>query len=138
MFLLDTNAICEPFKDRGDAAVLSWIRACPPDHVFVSSVTIAEISYGLERVSPSRKADRIRIWRDQLIVDLADRLLPVDVEVAKAHARIRRAAENARRTMPSIDAFLAATAQVHGLTLVTRNVRDFEAWGGPVLDPWSG
>lgn len=137
MFLLDTNTVCEPFKDRGDTAVLAWIRACPPDQVFVSSLTIAEISYGLERVAPSRKAERIRVWRDQLIVDLAGRVLPVDAEVAKAQARIRRAAENARRTIPIIDSFLAATAEVHGLTLVTRNVRDFEAWGGAVLDPWS-
>ncbi|PXA83573.1 hypothetical protein DMC25_17865 [Caulobacter sp. D4A] len=137
MFLFDTNAVCEPFKDQGDPKALAWIRACPPDQVFVSTVTIAEISYGMERVSPGRKADRIRVWRDRLIANLGERLLPVDAQIAMAQARIRRAAENARRTMPSIDAFLAATAEVHGLTLVTRNVRDFEAWGGPVLDPWS-
>jgi prevent-host-death family protein len=75
-------------------------------------------------------------WRDRLIIVLGPRLLPVDAEVALAQARIRRESENARRTIPVMDAFLAATAEVHALTLVTRNVRDFEAWGGPVFNPW--
>ncbi|PVM84906.1 VapC toxin family PIN domain ribonuclease [Caulobacter endophyticus] len=105
--------------------------------LFISAMSVAEAGYGVERLAPGQKADRLRAWLEEVIADFGQRVLPVDAEVAKAQARIRRAAENARRTMPSIDALLAATAEVHRLTLVTRNVRDFEAWGGPVLDPWN-
>jgi predicted nucleic acid-binding protein len=62
--------------------------------------------------------------------------LPVDLAVASAWGKLRGRAEAARRTMSLIDALLAATAEVHDLTLVTRNVEDFEAWGGPVFNPW--
>lgn len=136
MFLLDTNTVCEPFKDRADPRVLAWLQGGSPDQSFVSAISLAEISYGLERLSAGRKADGIRAWRDELVLTLGRRLLTVDAEIAMAQGRIRRAAENARRTMPFMDAFLAATADVHGLTLVTRNVRDFEAWGGAIFNPW--
>ena len=136
MFLLDTNTVCEPFKDRAHPRVLAWLQSGSPDQSFVSAISIAEISYGLERLSAGRKADGIRAWRDELVLTLGKRLLTVDAEIAMAQGRIRRAAENARRTMPFMDSFLAATAEVHGLTLVTRNVRDFEAWGGPIFNPW--
>lgn len=138
MFLLDTNVLCDPTKQRPDPGVAAWLAAQPTSHLFISAVSFAEASYGVERLPQGRKAEGLRRWLEVVVVDFGDRLLPIDAPVAAAQARIRRAAENARRTMPSIDAFLAATAQVHGLTLVTRNVRDFEAWGGPVLDPWSG
>ncbi len=137
MFLLDTNVLSDATKLSPHPGVSQWLADKPASMLFISAMTVAEAGYGAERLVPGRKAANLRAWLDEVIVEFGERVLPVDVEVAKAQARIRRAAENARRTMPSIDAFLAATAEVHGLTLVTRNVRDFEAWGGPVLDPWS-
>ena len=136
-YLFDTNAISELTKDRANASALAWLDACPSEQSFLSTISIAEISYGIERLAPGSRADKLTRWRDRLIITLGPRLLPVDALVALAQARIRRASENARRTIPIMDAFLAATAEVHGLTLVTRNVRDFEAWGGPVFNPWS-
>lgn len=137
MFLLDTNVLSDSTKLIPNPAVTEWLESQPLSTLFVSVVSLAEANYGIERLRPGRKADGLRQWLGSVIVDFGERLLPVDAEVAMAQARIRRAAENAHRSMPGIDAFIAATAEIHGLTLVTRNVRDFQAWGGPVLNPWT-
>lgn len=137
MFLLDTNVLSDSTKLVPSPAVTTWLEAQPITTLFVSVVTLAEARYGIESLPAGRKADDLRQWLGSVIIDFDGRLLPVDAEIAMAQGRIRRAAENARRTMPAIDAFLAATAEVHGLTLVTRNIRDFQGWGGPILDPWT-
>ena len=137
MFLLDTNVLSDSTKRVPNPAVTAWLEAQPITTLFVSVVTLAEARYGIESLPAGRKADDLRQWLGSVIIDFDGRLLPVDAEIAMAQGRIRRAAENARRTMPAIDAFLAATAEVHGLMLVTRNVRDFQGWGGPILDPWT-
>jgi len=136
MFLLDTNVVSDSTKRVSHPTVTAWLEAQPRERLFVSAVSLAEASYGIERLGPGRKAEELLFWREALILDFGERLLPVDSEIAIAHGKIRRRTESARRTIPIMDAFLAATAEVHGLTLVTRNVRDFEAWGGPVFNPW--
>jgi predicted nucleic acid-binding protein len=138
MFLLDTNVLSDTIKQNPHPAVSAWSNAQRPAALFISVVSLAEAGYGIERLAAGQKAQDLRQWLNSVIADFGDRVLPVDARVALAQARIRRAAENARGTMPAMDAFLAATAQVHGLTLVTRNIRDFEAWGGAVLNPWNG
>lgn len=137
MFLLDTNVLSDTTKLKPHPGVARWLADQPLSTLFISAMSVAEAAYGVERLPPGHKADSLREWLAEVIVDFGERVLPVDVDVAKAQASIRRAAENNRRTMPAIDSFLAATAEVHSLTLVTRNVRDFEAWGGAVFDPWS-
>jgi predicted nucleic acid-binding protein len=136
MFLLDTNVVSDSTKLVSHPAVALWLEAQPREGLFVSVISLAEASYGIERLAPGRKADELRLGRASLMSDFGERLLPVDNEIAMVQGKIRRATENARRTIPIMDAFLAATAEVHGLTLVTRNVLDFEAWGGPVFNPW--
>ena len=137
MFLLDTNVLSDSTKIVPNPTVTEWLEAQSISMLFISVVSLAEANYGIERLQPGRKADGLRQWLGSVIVDFGERLLPVDAEVAMAQARIRRAAENAHQSVPAIDAFIAATAEIHGLTLVTRNVRDFQGWGGPVLNPWS-
>jgi predicted nucleic acid-binding protein len=136
MFLLDTNVLSDTTKQNPHPAVSAWSRAQRSSTLFISAVSLAEAGYGIERLAAGRKAHGLRQWLSSVIADFGDRVLPIDAQVAVTQARIRRAAETARRAMPAMDAFLAATAEVHGLTLVTRNVRDFEAWGGPVFNPW--
>jgi len=136
MFLLDTNVLSEPTKLRPHPAVTLWLSAQSSSTQFISVISLAEANYGIERLHPGRKADGLRQWLGSVIIDFGERLLPVDAEIAMTQARIRRTTEHDRRTMPATDAFIAATAEVHGLTLVTRNVRDFKAWGGPVFNPW--
>ena len=138
MFLLDTNVLSDAIKQAPHPAVSAWSKAQPPSTLFISAVSLAEAGYGIERLAAGRKSQELRLWLHSVIIDFGDRVLPVDGQVALVQARIRRAAEDSRRTMPQIDAFLAATAEVHGLTLATRNVRDFEAWGGAIFNPWVG
>lgn len=136
MFLLDTNVLSDATKKTPHPAVSAWSNAQNSLTLFISAVSLAEASYGIERLTSGPKALGLREWLKSVITDFGERVLAIDADIALAQARIRRTAELARRTMPQIDSFLAATAEVHGLTLVTRNVRDFEAMGGPIFNPW--
>jgi predicted nucleic acid-binding protein len=136
MFLLDTNVASEATKGSPLPAVMDWLAAQPASTIHLSVITLAEIRYGIELRAEGHRRRALEIWYPKMVASLGERILPVDREVAELWGDLRRRTDLARRTIPIMDAFLAATAEVHGLTLVTRNVRDFEAWGGPVFNPW--
>jgi len=136
IFLLDANVVSERIRRAPDQAVLDWIAQQRSESLFVSTVTVAEVQFGVSRLDPGGRRDRLEDWIAELIEVTGDRLLPVDVDVATAWGRIRATAADAGRPLPIMNAFIAATAEVHSLTVVTRNVRDFEVWGGPVFNPW--
>jgi toxin FitB len=137
MYLLDTNIVSlfDPRRAAGAAPVIQWMRDHDP-LLFLSTITLTEIEAGILRLARQRKGDRWRqivALRDGLIADFKDRLLPLDVEVALTSARL---AESARPTVIELtDLIIAATARVHGLTVLTRNVRHFEPSGVAVIDP---
>lgn len=137
MYLLDTNIVSlfDPRRATEAAPVIQWMREHDP-LLFLSTITLTEIEAGilkLERDGKRARAAQLVALRDGLIADFSDRLLPLDVEVALATARI---AEAARPTViERSDLIIAATAKVHGLTLLTRNVRHFEPTGIPTIDP---
>ena len=122
---------------RPAAEVLGWISAQPEAAIHLSAATIAEIDFGISRLPDGHKRVSLQTWRDNVVAISRRRILPVDLTVASAWGKLRARAEAARRTMSLIDALIAATAEVHDLTLVTRNVKDFEVWGGPVFNPWN-
>jgi len=136
MFLLDTNVVSERIAKRPEPAVVDWVASQQPDDVHVSAVTLGELRFGLERLAAGAKRRKLAAFLEVIEDDLEDRIIPFDRVVGVRWAAIRRRAELAKRTVPPLDAMLAATAEVHNLTLVTRNVRDFEGWGGPVFNPW--
>ena len=136
-FLLDTNVVSEAMAARPAAQVLAWLSTQPEAAIHLSAATIAEIDYGISRLPEGHKRASLQTWRDNVVAISRRRILPVDLAVASAWGRLRGRAEAARRTMSLIDALIAATAEVHDLTLVTRNTRDFEIWGGPVFNPWA-
>lgn len=103
MFLLDTNVLSDTTKLKPHPGVARWLADQPFSTLFISAMSVAEAAYGVERLPPGHKADSLREWLAEVIVDFGERVLPVDVDVAKAQASIRRAAENNRRTMPAID-----------------------------------
>ena len=136
-FLLDTNVVSEPVTRQPNRAVLAWIGRQDPLALYLSVATCAEIEAGIATLPSSRRRSRLDQWRDQLVASFEDRILLIDLEVARSWASIR--ARSAREGAPigPMDAFIAATAEARGLTLITRNVRDFEAWGGPIFNPWT-
>lgn len=137
-FLLDTNVISEPMKVRPNAGVLAWLAEVDEDSVFLSVVTITELLYGVERLATGRRRDRLDGWlRKDLSSRFKGRILPIDLEIADACGRLVARSESAGRPIEPRDAFIAATAVVHGLTLVTRNASDFEATVKAVVTPWT-
>jgi toxin FitB len=136
-FLLDTNVVSEPMRLRPNAGVLSWLAQVDEDSVFLSVVTITELRYGIERLATGKRRDRLEGWlRKDLTSRFGERILPVDLEIADACGRLVARSETVGRPIEARDAFIAATAEVRGLTLVTRNVSDFEATVKDIVTPW--
>ena len=137
-FLLDTNVLSEPMKERPNSGVLEWLSQATEDEVFVSVVTITELSYGVERLATGKRRERLDSWlRKDLISRFGGRILPVDLRIADECGRLMARSESRGRPIEARDAFIAATAHVHGLTLVTRNTSDFEPTLKGLISPWT-
>lgn len=134
-FLLDTNVISELRKgDRADPGVRGWIGSAPTDGLFLSVLVVGELRRGIESVrrrDPDGAAALDR-WLVRVTDGYADRILPVDGPVAGQWGRL-----NVPDPLPVVDGLMAATALVHGLTLVTRNVADVAPSGIRVLNPFT-
>ncbi|MFY9659414.1 MAG: type II toxin-antitoxin system VapC family toxin [Terriglobales bacterium] len=136
-FLLDTNAVSEWVKPRPNPGVIDWMEMADEDRIFISVISLAELRYGVERMAAGRRRSQLERWlQDELPLRFESRVLPVDNTVAEAWGRTVSRAEAAGRPIGAMDAFLAATAETHQLTLVTRNVSDFPLLKA-VLNPWT-
>jgi toxin FitB len=124
--------IWETTKIRADAGVMAVLAAADATRLFLSVLTLGELRKGVEakRRTDSATADRLSAWMDGIETTFADRILPVDTPAARLWGEL-----SAPRTLPVIDALIAATAITRGLTLVTRNTPDVAATGVPLLDP---
>jgi toxin FitB len=137
-FLLDTNLVSEWTKPRPNPGVVSWLADADEDRVFISVVTIAELRHGVERLAIGRRRKLLNEWIEgELLFRFDERILPIDAATADAWGRIVAHREGLGRPIGTMDAFIAATAQVHKLTLATRNQTDFEASVAAVVNPWS-
>jgi toxin FitB len=136
-FLLDTNAVSEWVKPRPNPGLIRWMESADEDRLFLSVITLAELHYGVERMPAGVRRTRLERWlRFELAPRFERRFLPVSEEIALAWGRIVALSESAGHPMEVMDAFLAATAQVHELTLITRNASHFGVLKG-VLSPWT-
>jgi len=135
MFLLDTNVISELRRpEKADSNVLAWASTVPAANFFLSAVSILEIELGALLIARKDAAQGavLRAWIDDQVLPRFDgRILAVDTVVAQRCARLHVPDPRSER-----DALIAATAMVHGLTVVTRNVADFAPVGVALLDPW--
>lgn len=135
MYLLDTNVVSELRKaGKADKNVSAWAESVPANSLFLSAITILELGTGIlliERRDPKQGA-MLRNWLDtQVLPAFANRILPVDVAVAQRCAKLHVPDPRADR-----DSLIAATALVHGMAVVTRNVADFELTGIEIFNPW--
>ena len=134
-FLLDTNVVSElRKKGRCSPKVDAWARTVPRGEDFLSVVVVGELRRGvaLKRRSDPTAANALDTWIDRLKQLYTERILPVTLEVAEKWGQL-----SAVRPIPPEDGLLAATALVHGLTLVTRNVKNVEGLGVSLLNPWT-
>lgn len=132
MFLLDTNVVSELRKPRPSDSVVRWLRATDEPLLHVSAVTLGEIQAGIEltREQDEAKAAEIQAWLDR--VEQSFGVLPVDGRTFRMWARLMHRKSNTLME----DGLIAATAAVHSLTVVTRNVADFKAFGVSLLNPF--
>jgi predicted nucleic acid-binding protein len=134
-YLLDTNVLSETRKRQPAAGVAAWIAATPPGRLHVSVLTLGEIEQGIARVrgrGDGQQAVALERWLREVEAGFEDRVVPVTLPVASAWGR-----QQHLQPLPVIDALIAATARVHGMTVVTRNVKDFELAGVQVLSPFT-
>lgn len=138
MYLLDTNVLSELRKagdGRADPNVIQWLSSVDATSLFISAITMMELEIGIlriERRDPAQGA-RLRTWfSTRVLPEFAERSLPVDTQVAIRCARLHVPDPRTER-----DALIAATALVHSMTVVTRNIADFGTTGAPLINPWT-
>lgn len=136
-FLLDTCVISELVKPRPNENVVRWVDSVDERKLFLSVLTMGELEKGITKLQESlRKADLQEWLEHDLAERFTGRILPVDAAVAVAWGRIQGEAERMGAKLPVIDSLLTATAEIHCLTLATRNVADFDRCGATVFNPW--
>jgi toxin FitB len=137
-YLLDTTVVSEWTKPRPNRGVFEWLATIDEDRVFVSVITLAELRFGVARLAAGRRKTRLDEWiARELPQRFGNRVLAIDAAVADAWGHLVAARDETGRPIGVMDAFLAATARVHDLTLVTRNASDFAGSVADVLNPWS-
>ena len=132
-YLLDTNVLSEVSKPRGDEKVKRWISSAPVSDLYLSVLVVGEIRRGTERLKrrDPEGAKVYEAWLDTVLKEYADRILPIDTEVAEKWGRI-----SVLDPVPIVDGLMAATAKVRGMTFVTRNTADVERTGVRLLNPF--
>ena len=137
-FLVDTNVVSEWVKPRPNPGVVEWLAGTNEDQVFLSVGTLAELRHGIERMTTGRRQRQLSAWlENELPMRFEGRVLSIDPAIADACGRLVARNEAAGRSLEAMDAFLAATAQVHQLTLVTRNTVHFHSILKALLNPWT-
>ena len=130
---MDTNVLSEARKARGDEGVLRWISSTPAEDLYLSVLVLGEIRRGAERLKrrDPRRSEVYEVWLETVVHDYADRILPVDAEIAEEWGRL-----SVPDPVPIVDGLMAATAKARGMTLVTRNIADVERTGARLLNPF--
>jgi predicted nucleic acid-binding protein len=132
-FLIDTNVASELGRPRPHANVMAWSQGIAADAQYLSVLTLGELTRGAVRLAHRDKdrSEALQRWVQGLRDSYGDRILGINEEIAERWGRL-----DAKRSLPLVDGLLAATALVHGMTLVTRNVRDVHDTGVTTLNPW--
>lgn len=132
-YLLDTNVLSEARRPQGDEGVKGWLSSVPAGELYLSALVIGEVRRGVERLKRRDpvQAETYEAWLGAVLHDYADRILPVDAEVAEEWGRM-----SVPDPVPIVDGLMAATAKVRGMTFVTRNTADVARTGARLLNPF--
>jgi predicted nucleic acid-binding protein len=134
--LLDTCVVAELRRPEGNPAVKAAVGELADEELFVSVLTLGEIAMGIGLLAASRKKKALASWLNGLESKFADRILGIDAETARIWGEFTARAQKDGEIVPAVDGLLASTGIRHGLHVMTRNTRHFEASGALVLDPW--
>jgi toxin FitB len=136
-YLLDTNVVSEWVKPRPNGNVIAWLAEASEDEIFISVCTLAELRFGVASMARGKRRDHLDEWlRSDLPARFDRRIVGIDVAIADAWGIIQARARQKGRPVGPMDGLIAATAEVHDMTIVTRNTKHFEAVGVPLLNPW--
>ena len=134
-YLLDTNVLSELRRKTPNPAVSAWFATRPATSLYLSVLTLGELRKGIDGVKDAARRLALSDWlQTEMSVFFMGRVLSIDEQVADRWGQLVAAA---RRPLPAVDSLLAATALVHGLSMVTRNAKDFEGQGLEVINPWA-
>lgn len=134
-YLLDTNVLSELRRKTPNPAVSAWFATRPATSLYLSVLTLGELRKGIDGVKDAARRLALSDWlQTEMSVFFMGRVLSIDEQVADRWGQLVAAA---RRPLPAVDSLLAATALVHGLSMVTRNAKDFEGLGLEVINPWA-
>lgn len=137
-FLLDTNVVSEWVKQRPNSGVVRWLAEIDEDRVFLSVITLAELRHGVDRLADGARRRGLDAWlRHDLPRRFEGRVLSVEPRIADRWGEVVAHRDAAGRPIGVVDAFIAATAIVHELTLVTRNAADFKSTVEQIVNPWN-
>lgn len=137
-FLLDTNVVSEPLKPQPNPKVIQWLSTADEDRLFISVVTLTELRYGTERIAIGNRRKRLEEWLEsELTMRFEQRIIAVDPTIADACGKLVARSEASGHPIEPRDAFIAATAEVHGFTLVTRDISGFQFALKSILNPWN-
>jgi len=136
MILLDTNVVSEAMKPEPAPAVRAWLDAQAAETLFLSSVTVAELMFGIGALPNGRRKDKLTAALDGLLELFADRILPFDTRAARRYADLAVTARAAGKGFPTPDGYIAATAAAHDFAVASRDTSAFTAAGLTVIDPW--
>jgi predicted nucleic acid-binding protein len=138
-FLLDTNVVSEWAKPHPNSGVVAWLDEADEQDLFISVVTLGKVRLGIENLPKGIRRNRLDTWlTKELEPRFEGRIIVVDPDTADIWGGITARRRAAGRPISVTDAYIAATAEQHDLTLVTRNVSDFSAIGIRLLNPWAG
>ena len=137
MILLDTNVVSEPLKASGDTNVLAWIDAQIIETLYLSTISLAELRFGIAVLPEGKRRDTLHSSLERRILPLfAGRILSFDDTASQAYATLRASARAAGQAIAPADGYIAAIAATHGFAIATRDTSPFEAAGLVVINPW--
>ena len=136
MILIDTNVVSEAMKPVPDDAVRGWLDEQAAETLYLSSVTIAELMFGIGALPKGKRKDKLASALDGVMELFADRVLPFDIDAARHYADLAVKARAAGKGFPTPDGYIAAIAASKGFVVATRDTSAFDAAGVEVIDPW--